>query len=290
MSGRLNDVTAHLGTTRELGLVITAMRGIAAARSREAQQHLQGIRAYADIIGTAIGEALSLVNVTGRADVLSPKAQRHLRIVLCAEQGFAGGFNERILEKALESGNSLDAPLFLVGERGLILAAEWAMAPTWSSSMAVHTDAMPALAGDITEALYAALDDAVPTRVTLIHGLPGKAEAQSIVSRPLLPFDYSRFPVARHGRPPRVTLAPAQLIASLAEEYVYAELHEALMLSFAAENEARLQAMVAAQGNIEQRRDALLAEFRRLRQEEITEEIVELAASRLGERGSDAPP
>lgn len=284
MSGRLNDVTTHLDTTRELGLVVTAMRGIAAARSREAQQHLPGIRAYADVIGTAIGEALALVDAAERPNVPPTVAQRHLRIVLCAEQGFAGSFSERVLALALESHEPSSDIVFLVGERGLTLAAEQAMVPAWSASMAVHPDAMPSLAGSIADALYAQLDDAVATRVTLVHGLPGGPEAQPVVSRLLLPFDYSRFPVASHPQPPRITLPPARLMANLAEEYLYAELYEALMLSFAAENEARMRAMMATQANIEQRRDDLQAEFRRLRQEEITEEIIELSASRLGGR------
>ncbi|SFH43179.1 F0F1 ATP synthase subunit gamma [Modicisalibacter xianhensis] len=281
MSGRLNDVTTHLGTTHELGLVIAAMRGIAVARTREAHQYLQGIRTYADTIGTAIGEALTLLDVAERPTASSAGTQRHLRIVLCAEQGFAGSFSERILNMALESEPDAEDLLFVVGERGLTLTAEQAMTPAWSAAMAIHPDAMPALAGSIANALYAALDDAIPTRVTLVHGLPGGTEIQPIVSRLLLPFDYSRFPIASQARSPYVTLPPPQLITSLAEEYIYAELHEALMLSFAAENEARMQSMVAAQGNIEQRRDTLLAEFRRLRQEEITEEIIELSAIRF---------
>lgn len=282
MSGRLNEVTTHLDTTRELDLVVTAMRGIAAARTREAQQHLEGIRAYADAIGTAIGEALTLIGVAERPNVPPSAAQRHLRIVLCAEQGFAGSFSERVLALALASHEPSHDIVFLVGERGLTLAAEQAMTPAWSASMAVHPDAMPSLAGNIADALYAQLDDTVATRVTLVHGLPGGTDVQPVASRLLLPFDYSRFPVASHPQPPCITLPPAQLIANLAEEYIYAELHEALMLSFAAENEARMRAMMATQGNIEQRRDELQAEFRRLRQEEITEEIIELSASRLG--------
>ncbi|TDX31075.1 F-type H+-transporting ATPase subunit gamma [Modicisalibacter xianhensis] len=281
MSGHLNDVTTHLGTTHELGLVIAAMRGIAAARTREAQQYLQAIRTYADTIGTAIGEALPLLDGAERPSTSSATMQRHLRIVLCAEQGFAGSFSERILAMALESEDSPGNPLFLIGERGLQLAAERTITPTWSASMAVHPAAMPLLADRIADALYGQLEHATPTRVTLVHALPGGTEIQPIVSRPLLPFDYSRFPVTRNAPPPYVTLPPTQLITSLAEEYVYAELHEALMLSFAAENEARMQSMVAAQGNIEQRRDTLLAEFRRLRQEEITEEIIELSAIRF---------
>jgi F-type H+-transporting ATPase subunit gamma len=49
------------------------------------------------------------------------------------------------------------------------------------------------------------------------------------------------------------------------------------MLSFAAENEARMAAMIAARSNVGRKLDELVASFRRLRQEEITGEIIELS-------------
>jgi F-type H+-transporting ATPase subunit gamma len=51
---------------------------------------------------------------------------------------------------------------------------------------------------------------------------------------------------------------------------------EEVMLSFAAENEARMEAMIAARSNVVRKLDELVASFRRLRQEEITGEIIEL--------------
>jgi F-type H+-transporting ATPase subunit gamma len=51
----------------------------------------------------------------------------------------------------------------------------------------------------------------------------------------LLPFDFARFKVVPRSIPPITTLPPEQLLAELAEEYVYAELCEEVMLSFAAE-------------------------------------------------------
>jgi F-type H+-transporting ATPase subunit gamma len=68
----------------------------------------------------------------------------------------------------------------------------------------------------------------------------------------------------------------AILLAELAEEYVFAELCEALTLSLAAENEARMRAMAAAKSNVSKMLDELIARVRQLRQEEITNEIIEL--------------
>ena len=51
---------------------------------------------------------------------------------------------------------------------------------------------------------------------------------------------------------------------------------EEVMLSFGAENEARMEAMIAARSNVVRKLDELVASFRRLRQEEITGEIIAL--------------
>jgi len=52
----------------------------------------------------------------------------------------------------------------------------------------------------------------------------------------------------------------------------------ALMLSFAAENEARVRAMLAARANVKERLAELTHSYRQVRQDEITADIVELAA------------
>ncbi|WP_061288569.1 F0F1 ATP synthase subunit gamma [Azotobacter vinelandii] len=281
MSGRLGEVAGHLATTRELGLVIGAMRAIAAARSREARNCLDSVRAYAETLGTAIGEALALLPEAQYPEVPAGGDRRHLVLALCAEQGFVGGFNERVLESAGACLGAAGAQLWVLGERGATVAAERGLRPAWSAPMIAHPDEMSALAGRMADALYARLGDGTPTRVSLVHAQPGEEGRQPVLTRTLLPFDYRRFPASHRHPSPAVTLAPARLVAGLAEEYVYAELCEALMLSFAAENEARMQAMVAARGNVERRSADLLAEYRRVRQDEITDEIIELSAARL---------
>lgn len=277
MSGRLGEVSQHLVTTRELGMIVAAMRGIAAARSQEARQQLDGVRAYAQTLNTALGEALALLPEPPPAHTPAGEGAPLLVLALCAEQGFVGPFNERVLDVAQELLGT-GAALWLLGERGVLGARERGLALDWTAPMAVRLDEVPMLASRLSEALYASLGAGTLQRVLLVHAQPGRGE---VCARVLLPFDYSRFAVAPPRQAPHLTLPPTQLISALAGEYLYAELCEALVLSFSAENEARLQAMVAAQSNVEARRDELLAEFRRVRQDEITEEIIELSASRL---------
>ncbi len=110
--------------------------------------------------------------------------------------------------------------------------------------------------------------------------VPTWSSAAGVVAerRSLLPFDFRRFAVPKSAQPPLITLPPALLLARLAEEYVFAELCEAALTAFAAENEARVAAMLAAKGNLQDMLLQLQTLERQIRQDEITAEVVELAA------------
>ena len=76
----------------------------------------------------------------------------------------------------------------------------------------------------------------------------------------------------------RPYLKPETLLAELTFAYMHAQLCNAALHAFAAENEARMEAMAGAHGEIERNLNSLLSMQRILRQEEITAEILELAA------------
>jgi F-type H+-transporting ATPase subunit gamma len=289
MSGKLGEVESRIGTVHQLEAVITAMRGAAAARSREARSRLDGIRAYAAAIGGAIGQALALGPESDPQPRKSRSAERHVVIALCSEQGFAGTFNERVLDAAAPHLKANGSELLVVGNRGAMVAAERGLVFIWSAPMVTHADEVPRLASRITDALYARLEKDQLTRVTVIHAVPGPSASVEIVERTLLPFDFVRFKVTPRSIPPITTLPPEQLLAEFAEEYVYAQLCEEVMLSFAAENEARMAAMIAARSNVSRKLDELVGSFRRLRQEEITGEIIELSAGSIAAATSIKP-
>ena len=124
MSGKLSEVEKRIGTVHQLDAVISAMRGIAAARVHEAHGQLDGVRAYASVVGAAIGEALALPSQTADMEAPDHGGGGHILIVLCAEQGFAGSFSERVLDKAVELLKTGSAELLLVGTRGAMVATE----------------------------------------------------------------------------------------------------------------------------------------------------------------------
>ncbi len=269
MSGEGARVAARMEAVRQLSAAVSAMQGVAAARMREAEARLSGVRAHAATVAQAMGEALALLPYPGRRPAAEGRPGRVV-FAICAEQGFVGGFDERVLEAV-----QAEAPdeLMLVGARAEGVARSLGLPVGWTAAMAAHVDQAAPLADRATEALLAA----GAGRVTLVHAMPGAGRVR-VVRRALVPFDYGRFPAPPPGRRPQITLPPEVLVVRLAEEYLFAELCEALVLSFAAENEARLRVMVSASAAAKRQVGTLSALARRLRQQEITDEIVELAA------------
>jgi F-type H+-transporting ATPase subunit gamma len=275
MADRLADIVTQIQNVRQLGSVVTAMRGIAASSEQKARSLLAGIEAYSDVISHAIGQALSLLP----AD--SPIATPHRRakpglILFCAEQGFAGAFSERVLDAAAPA---LDqATVFIVGTRGATVAHEQGIEPAWAEPMAANVDAIPSFANRLADALYGYVATGAIAEVDILFSRFATSSGIHVDRHSLLPIDFNRFGRPKNNQAPLISLSPHALLERLATEYVYAQLCEAAMHTFAAENEARMIAMLAAKTNIETKLAALSRRERQLRQQEITTEVVELAA------------
>ncbi|MBI3703678.1 MAG: F0F1 ATP synthase subunit gamma [Rhizobiales bacterium] len=275
MAERLADLVTQIQNVGQLEAVVRAMRGIAASRAQQGRSLLAGIEAYADVVLSAIGQALTLVSVDGMAPAQSRSKRRGL-ILFCAEQGFAGAFSERILDavmRDIEGATSL-----IIGTRGAVVASERGIGPAWTAPMAAHVGAIPSFANRIADALYDRIVDGAITHVDVVFSRSVPGGGIEINRHSLLPIDLSRFARRVQSQPPFTTLAPQLLLERLAAEYVFAQLCEAAMHAFAAENEARMMAMAAAKTNIESKLAGLSQRKHQLRQEEITTEIVELAA------------
>jgi F-type H+-transporting ATPase subunit gamma len=102
--------------------------------------------------------------------------------------------------------------------------------------------------------------------------------------RRLFPFDMKQFSEPVDKNPPLLNLPPDLLLSDLTADYLHAQLCNAALHAFAAENQARMEAMAEARNQIERQLSSLRAIQRMVRQEEITEEIIELAAGETASR------
>jgi F-type H+-transporting ATPase subunit gamma len=274
MAERLAEVQARLQTLHELQEIVGAMRAIAAARVQEAQVALDGTRAYAQAIGEAIARALPLLPEPPAPGGAATGAARGL-VLFMAEHGFTGAFNDQLADAARGAMVGGEA-LFVVGSRGRAVIEERGLAPAWATAMAIHAGAVTDTARRVADALYRRFERGGLAAVEVLYfrGLGGGR--RTLERQSLLPVDLGRFRLPRSTLPPLTNLAPRVLIGALLGEYVFAQLAHAAMESFASENGARLAAMQSAREKLDERLTDLQALERRLRQEQITGELLEI--------------
>jgi F-type H+-transporting ATPase subunit gamma len=256
------------------------MRGIAAARAQQARGQLIAVDSYAATIAVAIGRPLTLLP-SAHPDG-ARRSTRPALVLFCAEQGFAGAFSEHVLDAA--GGDLAASELFLIGTRGGAVAAERGITAGWKSPMPSHSLGVPKLADRIAEALYARISMGEIDRLDAVFSQWQPGHGIHVERSRLFPFDMSAFPRSTDANAPLLNLACEILLSELTADYMHAQLCNAALHAFAAENEARMEAMAAAHKQIERQLSSLLATQRLVRQEEITAEIIELAAGETASR------
>ena len=273
MTERLAEVEARRASVQDLEAVTDVMRSLAAMRLQQALGTLVGTRAYAEVIAGALAQAAALL------DDAPPQwpvnGHGHCAWVLFApEHGFVGAFAEKLVDTALAAPPG--CALWVAGSRGAALLEERGRPAAWATAMATNTDAVTATARRIAEALYLAAADGRLGRVELLYGRTNAGAPPELMRRTLLPLGLPRD--GTRTVPPLINMPPRDLIARLVDEYVFALLADAAMESFAAENAARLTTMMTARHNIETTLDELTATARHLRQEQVTNELIELVS------------
>jgi F-type H+-transporting ATPase subunit gamma len=286
MTDRLSDITARIDGIRQLGAVVNAMRGIAAARAQQARSQLVAVDSYSATFALAIGRTLALLPAAGTA--AAGRSSRPAVVLFCAEQGFAGAFSERVLD-AVRADVS-DSELFLIGTRGRAVAEQRGIAAGWSSPMPSNPLGVPKLADRISEALYTRVAMGEIDRLDAVFSQWRPSHAIHIGRRRLFPLDMSGFSRSNDVNAPLLNLPSETLLIGLIADYVHAQLCNTALHAFAAENQARMEAMASARSQIERKLSALLATQRIVRQEEITAEIIELAAGETAGRSDRARP
>ena len=259
------DLFARIDGIRQLGSVVRAMTGIAGARARTARLQMAAVEIYAATLHDAVSQGLA-----GPALAEDRLTARPALVVFCAEQGFVGGFTDRVLEALGAVPPETD--LFLIGSRGVAIATARGLHPVWSAAMPSRSASLPKFADRLLAAVFA---DSVLRAVSVVHAVWARGQVTTD-RRVLFPA-----PRAEGGAPcaaPLSNLPAADLAAALGLDQLHAAVTRAALHAFAAENEARMATMSAASRQIEAELVALDALARRQRQEAITAEIIEIAS------------
>lgn len=276
MTERSGDLETRLRSIRELQGVVDTMRAMAATATQQAQEALDGIRRHADVVGMALAEAIGLLTPDEPLPSTGPRGAAKGVLLFTAEHGFAGGFNSRLLDEVQAGDERENSVLFVVGERGALGARERGLDVAWSIAMASQPGAITTTARRITDEIYHRYAVGELAALDMLFARYVGGGRSSVTRQSLLPVDLDLFPPPEQAVRPLTNLAPATLVMRLVEEYVFGEIARAALESYAGENGARMVAMQSASRNIEDKIAELEQSARRLRQEEITTEMLDV--------------
>lgn len=266
---QLPRLAGRIESIRELRELMRAMRAMAASHVQEGQKALLGIREYTSVVEGAIAEALQLHSQVPATPVIPPAENTKVIVAICSEHGFVGGYNGHVVDQALAELDP-NSRIGIVGRRGADQLIERDIQPAWLLPMATQAGGVLSVARQVADRL------ADVSAVRLVYANYRSGARYEITSRSVLPLDPLLFADSRTSTPPLHHLSTSVLLERLAGEYLLVEIARAMMESFASENAARLQMMESADRNIDARVEHLEMQIRRLHQQTITEELLDL--------------
>jgi len=257
------DVEQRLHSLGEIREVMNSMKTLAYMEARKLARFLAiQQRQVADIESMAADLLAHFPAL--RPD--SPHSRTGL-ILIGAERGFCGDFNDRVIRHV---STPPPAAIIAVGHR-LVTHLAASDKPVTRLDGANATEQVASVRDALAAAVAALQRAQGPLALTVVcHDGSGPDPHE----RPLFP-PFATLPASttRHRHAPRLNLAPATLFADLIDQYLFAVLSESLYTSLMAENQKRVQHLDSAIRHLDERREDLARQSRILRQEEIIEEI-----------------
>ena len=271
------EIATRITSLAELLEIVSAIRAISASQMQQALRSLEAIRRYSEMIQAALSDAATLLPSDGTAAAAAAPFKSGL-VVFCAEHGLCGGFNEhllRVVERALaDSAGKLVS--IVVGSRGGQICRERGLRPDVVLPMATHCAGVTSAARRVATELYRMFSEGRIAGLEVVYAQHAGSPFPRIERRRLLPLEVPVVERRPLPMPPLINLGPRRLFDEIVGEYFFAALENAAMQSFFSESSTRFRTMEAAHQNIGNKSEELTRLARRLRQEAVTTEILDL--------------
>ncbi|MGB6199979.1 MAG: ATP synthase F1 subunit gamma [Candidatus Acidiferrales bacterium] len=292
----LLDFRRRIRSVKNTQQITRAMKFVAAARLRRAQEKVIAMRPYATAIRDVLRSAISHLAEVDE-EHLHPLLRRRpehkiLVLVTAGERGLAGGFNSNILRRAFEflaTQGDREIQLIAIGKK-----SRDALCKRYGKVSGEYIDvtavADRAKAAEMARVVMARYNAAEADAVYLVYN-----EFKSIMTsvqrvERLLPLDVeevSGVAGEKSGKPVPDAASqvdfiyeqpPEEIFSHLVPRYVETQIYRMIAESSAAEHAARMTAMEAATNNASDVIDDLTLHMNKVRQATITREIIEVVS------------
>lgn len=280
----LEQLRRQLESMDDLGSIVRTMKALAAVNIRQYEMAERSLAQYYRAVELGLHVILRELPPP-RAPV--PHAERVGAIVFGSDHGMCGRFNEEVVGHAAEwlagAAGGASTNVIAVGARVAALLEARGLQPERDMFVPGSAARIGATVRQILLALEEWQAAGRVERVYLFHNRSSPEGRYRPTRTRLLPVNLHRL----HGLEgekwpsrslPTYTMRRDLLFARLLRQFFFVTLFRACAESLAAENSARLAAMQSAERNLDVRQQELLGEFRRLRQDAITAELLDIVS------------
>ena len=280
----LKDLKTRINSVKSTQKITAAMKMVAAAKLRRAQESAELGRPYADRMRHVMGNLAAKADVNSAPALLigNGKSTTHLLVVISADRGLCGGFNGSITRQTRAEVTRLQnegktVKLLMVGRKSadalrreygkhFLDSVEGIQGTSVSFSDAATLgekirEGFKAGEYDVCTMIYNKFVNAITQKITLTQLIPAEIKAAED-SATSVNYEYEP--------------EEDELLAILLPRILSTQIYSALLESSAAELAARMTAMDNATRNAGDLIDRLTLVFNRTRQAAITNELIEI--------------
>ena len=275
----LRDIKRRIDSVKSTQKITRAMKMVAAAKLRRAQEAIERARPYAyhmrDLVNRVAlraGDETHPLLTEGRSD-------RMALIVMTSDRGLCGGFNSGLVNETMrllqDEYRSRDVQVTVVGRKG-IDALKRRPCSILSTYRNVMDDNPMRMAGVIVNEQVEQFLRGEVGQVCCLYNEFKSAISQSLTVERLLPFE----PPSRGEIVVDYIYEPSQsqVLTKLLAVHLQVQMHRIFFESAASEHGARMTAMDSATNNADDVIERLTLAFNRARQTTITTEMIEIVS------------
>ena len=278
----LKAIRKRIGSIRNTQQITKAMKMVAAAKLRRAQEAVLRARPYAEKMATLLRNLSGRVSAEAHPLLMAQEEKRVDLVILTADRGLCGGYNANIIragEKFMrgrtpEQGTNL----ILVGRKGVDYFRRRRIEAV-ERYQQIASIATEQLAGELAEKAIARFLKQETDGVYILYSHFRSALSQVPTLEKLIPV--ARAAEESEGQPAEYLFEPSleQLLSSLLPKVVEVGIFRALLEAAASEQGARMTAMDSATTNAADIMSRLTLQMNRARQAAITKELLEVVST-----------
>ncbi len=281
----LKDLKVRINSVKSTQKITSAMKMVAAAKLRRAQEYAEEARPYSARMDRMIAALAGKISDVGGPKLLAGtgRSDSYLLVVMTADRGLCGGFNSSIVRAARKriaqlQGDGKQVKLVCVGRKGSDqLQRESGELITESLEGITRGKIEFSTVADIGARLIGMFEAGEFDVCTMIFNKFQSAMTQIVTEQQIIPANISETD-SEEDTVGMYDYEPDELsiLAELLPKNVSTQLFSALLENTASEHGARMTAMDSATRNAGEMIDKLTLTYNRTRQAFITKELIEI--------------